>query len=108
MSIHIGSVIRKVIDDKRTRVGDVAAQVKMHKGSISRLLQRSDMSTAMLRKFCAALDYDFFKHYSDDLKLPSAQEKTSPEKALEECKKDNERAAQEIAYLKEINGLLRK
>jgi DNA-directed RNA polymerase specialized sigma54-like protein len=109
MAIHIGSIIQKVIDDKRVQIKDVAAKLKMHPGSISRVVKYPYMSTKLVEKFCVALDYDFFKHFSDDLKLPSAEkDKTSTEKLLEECRKENERCMQEVSYLKEINVLLKK
>jgi DNA-binding Xre family transcriptional regulator len=109
MSIHIGSVINKVMEDKKVVRKDLAARLGMHSGSISRVLKYPDFSTTLLRKFCVALDYDFFKHYSDDLKLPSAErDKTSCEKLLDESTKEKERLEKEVGYLKEINALLKK
>lgn len=109
MNIHIGNLVRKVAYDKRMKMGEFAQKVGVHIGSVSRIMGYPEINTAMLKRLCVAMEYDFFKHYSDELKLPSAEkEKTSCEKLLEESQKENERLKQELAYLKEINELLKK
>lgn len=115
MAIHIGSIVRKVLYDKRVKPGDLAKRIGVHIGSISRILGYGEMNTGLLKKLSVALGYDFFGHYSDELKLGrgekevvTAKEMTSCEKLLEDCVRENEGLKKEVAYLKEINGLLGK
>ncbi len=109
MEIHIGNIIRKVVYDRRIRMGDLAQKMGMHQGSISRVLDSAAMQTTMVKKFCVVLDYDFFAHYSEELKVTKKEtEKSECEKLLEENKNELEKVKLENVYLKEINELLKK
>jgi len=114
MGIHIGSIVRKVMDDKRVKSGELAKRLGMHIGSMSRIMAMEEMNTSLLKKLCVALGYDFFAHYSEELKLPGAEKDasiplgaTDCEKLLEACKRDVMIQKQENVYLKEINELLK-
>ena len=109
MDIDIGSIIRNVAIEKRMKMGDLAGKMGMHPGSISRVLSYGGMQVEMVKKFCVVLDYDFFVHYSDDLKLVKGiSKKTECEIALVASNEEVERLKQEIVYLKQINGLLER
>ena len=109
MEIHIGSLIRKVVYDKRIGMGDLAKKMGVHPGSIGRILDYPSMQLTSLRKFCEVLDYDFFAIYSEDLKVTKKEiVKTECEKMLEESKNELEKVKLENAFLKEINELLKK
>ena len=109
MELHIGVIIRKVVYEKRIRMGDLAKSMGMHQGSISRVLDCRSLQTRMLKKFSEVLDYDFFAHYSEELKVTQKLEEASEcEKQLAVTKMELEKLRQENAYLKEINELLKK
>ena len=109
MEIHIGSIVKKVAFEKHIVKGDLAKSMGLHQGSISRIFNYPSIQTLMLKRFCEVLEYDFFAHYSEDLKLAMDKNgKTSCEKLLGESAVEIGNLKQEIVYLKQINGLLER
>ena len=120
--MKIGNLIRQVMTEKGIKPGKFAQKVGIHISSVSRMLQYDELGTAILKRICQALDYDFFAHYSAELKLSgkgsasgviSKSEAEQNAKALElarrdneECTKEKESLKGEIGYLKQINELL--
>lgn len=106
---NIGAIIGKVVTEKGIAKKDLATKMGMHPGSISRVLNADGMQVEMVRKFCEALDYDFFANFSGDLKITKKEiDQTEIEKELAKSKEEIERLKQEIGYLKQINELLSK
>lgn len=74
-SVHIGSIIRQVKDDRRITDEELAERVSLTRQAVQGSYAQSDMSTAKLRKFKEALNYDFFKHLvesgSEEQKYPN-------------------------------------
>ncbi len=110
MSIHIGNLIRQVVNEKRISVTDLAANVKLHIGSISRIYSYPSMQLDSLKKFSIALQYDFFEHYSKELnfKKEETNSQSDSEKLIESKNIEIESLKKEILYLKQINELLMK
>lgn len=112
MGIHIGSLVRKVMDEKRVKPGDLAKRLGMHIGSMSRIMAYEEVNTALLKKLCVALGFDFFSLYSEELKLPGAEKgaqmDTGCEKLLEECKDNLSALKQENVILREVIEMLGK
>ena len=81
----------------------------MHPGSTSRVLTYGTVQIDMVKRFCVVLEYDFFAHYSDDLKLlKGVSKKTECENALIASNTEVDRLKQEVVYLTQINGLLER
>jgi len=109
MDINIGGIIRSVAVERRMKMKVLAGKMGMHAGSIGRVLGQANMQTEMVKKFCVVLDYDFFEHYSEELKLTKGMgKKTECENALVVSNEKVGVLEKEIVYLKEINELLRK
>lgn len=109
MNIDIGTIIKSVAVEKKVDMKVLAAKMKMHLGSIGRVFKMNDMNTEMVEMFSVFLNYDFFAHYSNDLKLVKGVIKnTECENALVVSNDKVEILEKEIVYLKEINELLRK
>ena len=64
----------------------------------------------MVKKISAALEYDLFSHYSNDLKLPEPKSiaKAQYELSLENAKTELENSKKEVALLKEVIELFGK
>ncbi len=121
MDIHIGSIIKKVVAEKKSSASYLADKIGITTGSVNRLYSYKSVQTEMLVAISVALDYDFFAVYSgglnirkEEVKVVSECEKMLEEKTaeLEKVKKENfkevEALQKEMAYVKEINELLRR
>jgi len=121
MEIHIGSVIKKVVAEKKLSAGYLADKIDMAKSSVNRLYSYKSMQTELLIAISVALDYDFFAVYSgglnikkEEVKVVSECEKMLEVKSAEletvkiEMTKEVEALQKEMAYVKEINELLRR
>jgi len=85
MGIHIGSLVRKVMDEKRVKSGELAKRLGMHLGSMSRIMKYEEINTAQLKKLCVALGYDFFSDYSEELKLRARKRRRRWMPAAKNC-----------------------
>lgn len=107
MGVNVGQLVKQVMIEKRMKVGDLAKKVGYHIGSMSRVFGYEHISTSLLVRISVAMEYDFFSHFSEDLKMAGKEkEKSDGEKMLEECKKENEVLKNEVGYLKRINELM--
>jgi transcriptional regulator with XRE-family HTH domain len=102
MSVQIGSVIKKVMEDKRVSPSELASRLGVHPGSISRIFNYKHMHSSLLQKLSQALGHDFFKYFTQDIRV----ERPEAEKQVEEIKKEMELLRKENGYLKQINELL--
>ena len=65
--IHIGSIIKKRFDEQGVSVSWFARELCCDRTNIYSIFKRESIDTALLEKISIILDYDFFKHYSDDI-----------------------------------------
>lgn len=104
MSIQIGSIIKNVMEDKRVSPSELASRLGVHPGSISRLFNYKHMHSSLLQKISQALGHDFFKYFTQDIKV----ERPASDKQIDELKKEMDILRKENGYLKQINELLNK
>lgn len=104
MPIQIGNIIKKVMEEKNISSSELAGRLSVHPGSLSRMLSYKHMHSALLQKFSQALGHDFFKYFSQDIRV----ERPESEKQIEILKKEMEQIKKENSYLKQINELLQK
>src|ERR1035437_5649157 len=104
MSIQVGTIIKKVMEDKRISPSELASRLGVHPGSISRIFNYKHMHSSLLQKISQALGHDFFKYFTQDIKV----ERPASDKQIDELKKEIEALRKENGYLKQINELLNK
>jgi DNA-binding Xre family transcriptional regulator len=110
MDIHVGALIKQRAKDLRIGPTELGAKINTSKQNVYGIYKRKSIDTRLLMKLCNALSYDFFRLYSESLRLSdgSAPEddyaKCISEKTLLEREKDV--LENENAYLKKINSLL--
>ena len=69
MSVQIGSVIKKVMEEKGIPASELSARLGVHPGSISRIFNYKHMHSSLLQKFSQALGHDFFKYFTQDIRV---------------------------------------
>lgn len=65
--IHIGSIIKKRFDEQGVSVSWFARELCCDRTNIYSIFKRESIDTALLEKISIILNYDFFKHYSNDI-----------------------------------------
>lgn len=63
MKLHIGSEIRRVMQEKGITPEWLAQQISTSRRNLYDILNREEISTSQLQDFSQALDYDFFALY---------------------------------------------
>lgn len=104
MPVQIGSVIKRIMEEKRVSPSELASRLGVHPGSISRIFNYKHMHSSLLQKLSQALGHDFFKYFTQDIRV----ERPASDKQIEELKKELEVLRKENGYLKQINELLNK
>lgn len=104
MSVQIGNIIKKVMEEKRVSPSELASRLAVHPGSISRIFNYKHMHSSLLQKISQALGHDFFKYFTQDIKV----ERPASEKQMDELRKEIDVLRKENGYLKQINELLNK
>lgn len=102
MAVQIGSVIKKVMEEKKVSSTELASRLGVHPGSISRIFNYRHMHSSLLQKLSQALGHDFFKYFTQDIRV----ERPEADKQLDEMRKEIEALRKENGYLKQINDLL--
>ena len=101
MELHIGSIIKRVAEEKRIGPTELGSKINTSKQNIYGIFKRQSVDTKLLLKLCYALEYDFFMEYVRVLKMsqsphPSPQggglngEMHALQKELEFMRKQNE------------------
>lgn len=110
--IHIGNLIREKLKEMHLKPADLARKISYSLPGTTRFLQHESMQTKVLLKICRALEYDFFRHYSD---IPNEEEVNRLqgdtgrlEKELEESREKVGALQNEVEYLKKIVALHEK
>ena len=83
---------------------ELAGRLSVHPGSISRIFNYKHMHSSLLQKLSQALGHDFFKYFSQDIRV----ERPEAEKQMDQVRKEIEQLRKENGYLKQINELLSK
>jgi transcriptional regulator with XRE-family HTH domain len=104
MSVQIGNIIKKVMEEKRVSPSELASRLGVHPGSISRIFNYKHMHSSLMQKISQALGHDFFKYFTQDIKV----ERPASDKQIDELKKEIDVLRKENGYLKQINELLNK
>ena len=102
MPVQIGSVIKKVMEEKNISSSELASRLGVHPGSISRIFNYRHMHSSLMQKISQALGHDFFKYFTQDIRV----ERPESEKQLDQLRKEIEVLRKENGYLKQINELL--
>lgn len=102
MPIQIGTIIKKVMQEKNVSSSELASRLGIHPGSVSRILNYRHMHSSLLHKISHALGHDFFKYFTQDIRV----EIPSHEKEIDKLRKEIEELRKENSYLKQINELL--
>ena len=90
------------MEDKKVSSTELASRLGVHPGSISRIFNYRHMHSSLLQKLSHALGHDFFKYFTQDIRV----ERPESEKQLDELRKEIEALRKENGYLKQINELL--
>lgn len=104
MPIQIGTIIKKVMEEKRVSSTELASRLGVHPGSISRIFNYKHMHSSLLQKISQVLGHDFFKYFTQDIRV----ERSDAEKQMEQIRKEMDQLRKENGYLKQINELLTK
>lgn len=90
------------MEDKKISSTELASRLGVHPGSISRMFTYRHMHSSLLQKISQALGHDFFKYFTQDIRV----EYPEAEKKLDEMRKEIDALRKENGYLKQINELL--
>jgi len=126
MEIHIGQLIKARLEETGMKKSEFARRINRTSQNVYDIFQRKSIDTDLLANISHILDCNFFEPYSmaqqlQHPKLPMANEMAqrygSPanmavalatsEQELSSCRERIEQLGKEIAYLSEINALLK-
>lgn len=92
------------MEEKRVSSTELASRLGVHPGSISRIFNYKHMHSSLLQKISQVLGHDFFKYFTQDIRV----ERSDAEKQMEQIRKEMDQLRKENGYLKQINELLTK
>jgi hypothetical protein len=72
MAVHIGNEIVRVLKERGMTKAHFAERIGRNRVNIYGILRSADCNTAVLRKVSAALEYDFFRLLSDEVRHSNA------------------------------------
>src|SRR5688572_23090419 len=120
--VHVGNIISELLENEHMTKKDLGVEIGMSQSNVVYLTTRESIDVRTLWKVGTALRYNFWKHFpidaveDDDTPVASdGRDKliaelnakvAAMEKEIGELKQ--ELVKQEISFLKEINGLLKK
>ncbi len=114
MEVHIGQRIETVLKSKGMTVTAFADQIGYSRRNVYVIFKRSHIDTELLERIGKVLDHDFFQYFfTNKTAEPQAfQEEGGPleyyRKKNKEYKQQLDKLTREVAYLTEINELLRE
>ncbi len=65
--VHIGSIIKKELLQKRWSVADFAKKINTNRNNVYDIFRRSSIDTQLLLSISLILEHDFFIYYSSGL-----------------------------------------
>ena len=110
MDTHIGAMVKQRAKELRIGPTELGAKINTSKQNVYGIYKRKSLDSRLLWKLCVALQFDFFRTYSQSLELNDGPAPTDDcakcisEKSLLE--KEKEALVRENAFLAQINGLL--
>ncbi|MBR3466554.1 MAG: XRE family transcriptional regulator [Bacteroidales bacterium] len=66
--MHIGHLIRNVLDEKRISVRQFAMMANSERTNMYRILDRESIDLSVLERYSCILDHNFFQDLSDEYK----------------------------------------
>lgn len=66
--MHIGHLIRNVLDEKRISVRQFAMMANSERTNMYRILNRESIDLSILERYSRILDHNFFQDLSDEYK----------------------------------------
>ena len=66
--MHIGHLIRNVLDEKRISVRQFAMMANSERTNMYRILDRESIDLSILERYSRILDHNFFQDLSDEYK----------------------------------------
>jgi transcriptional regulator with XRE-family HTH domain len=104
--VNIGEIIREYCKTGPTSVYDLAKQIRITPTTLYRSLRTNSLTIARLHQISQALNHNFFIHFIENT--------NSPEEQLLKLTTENKELTvkvaslqKEVAYLQEINSLLK-
>jgi len=106
-TMHIGNIIKQVIDDNNVNISALAESIGKQRSNLYNIFERKSVDTELLYMLSKKLKYDFFKHYSDELRseLGLVEE---PKTEHHEAKKERRIMVEVSLSEKEYQDLIRK
>ena len=68
-SVHIGSEIQTVLQEKGIAASWLAKKIHCHKTNMYKIFKKSDIDTKLLFDISLALEIDFFSLYSNQMNI---------------------------------------
>ena len=97
--IHIGSIIKKVFNERSMTIVDFAEKIKLSRSTIYNIFERKRIDIELLREISKALDYDFVnKVYFPENPNPQSS-KVFIAFEIEECELDKLNLSKDVLYL---------
>ena len=69
MSFSVGKREKDFLKQKHLTFSWLAEQVPCDRSNIYNIFRKNDISTALLRRFCEVLEYNFFKELTDTVEV---------------------------------------
>ncbi len=66
--MHIGSLIKSVLDEKRITVREFAVMANSERTNMYRILDRESIDLSVLERYSRILDHNFFQDLSEEYK----------------------------------------
>lgn len=66
--MHIGSLIRSVLNEKRITVREFAVMANSERTNMYRILDRESIDLSVLERYSRILDHNFFQDLSEEYK----------------------------------------
>jgi hypothetical protein len=110
MEVHIGSLIKARAKELRVGPTELGAKIDTSKQNVYGIFKRKSVDTDLLHQISLALNFDFFRYYTDHLrgKANSMGEPSSEVYSANSgsMKAEIDHLRKENDYLKKINHLL--
>lgn len=109
MTIHIGAIIRRLVEEKRLTYKEFGALIDRNEKTIPDIYERESISTALLLDISKALNVDLLRYFYEEAPLKNIRDEENRE-FLEKIKWLTERVAQvekELVWKQELIDALR-
>lgn len=108
LEIHIGHMVKGIIDDRGIAYAHFAKDMQLHRSSTTQLLNRKDWYVSQLIKAGQALHLNFFNRYADTSGIVQEPGEAYQKAAQMKCEHELEHFKKVNALLEENNSYLKK